>query len=108
MMKTSRSTFLCRHVISAAAWVVIAGCTNDGVSPLRTSAHSATARASGDISVGAAPRAGTIDEIGLAWTDSERNESGWEVHRSTSGASGTFSLRVTLPANSGPGRRVLA
>lgn len=37
--------------------------------------------------------------INLAWQDNASNETGWEVHRSTTGPAGTFSLRSTEGAN---------
>ncbi|MBI3982879.1 MAG: fibronectin type III domain-containing protein [Gemmatimonadetes bacterium] len=37
--------------------------------------------------------------INLAWQDNATNESGWEVHRSTTGPAGSFSLRTTTGAN---------
>ena len=37
------------------------------------------------------------EEIDLAWQDNATNESGWEVHRSTTGPTGTFTLVVQYP-----------
>jgi hypothetical protein len=37
--------------------------------------------------------------INLAWQDNAANETGWEVHRSTTGPAGSFSLRSTTSAN---------
>ena len=37
------------------------------------------------------------DRIYVSWEGNSRNASAWEVHRSTTGPSGTFSLHVTLP-----------
>lgn len=37
--------------------------------------------------------------IDVAWVDNSSNESGFEVHRSTDGAAGTFTLRGTWGAN---------
>lgn len=39
------------------------------------------------------------DRIYVSWLDNGRNESGWEVYRSTTGSSGSFSLLRTLLAN---------
>jgi len=36
----------------------------------------------------------------MNWPDNSNNELGWEVHRSTTGASGSFSLLASLAANS--------
>jgi hypothetical protein len=38
-------------------------------------------------------------QINLTWQDNSTNETGFEVHRSTTGPSGTFSLRGTTSAN---------
>jgi hypothetical protein len=42
----------------------------------------------------------SASQISLSWTDNSKNETGWEVHRSTTGASGAFSLLASLPVNS--------
>ena len=39
------------------------------------------------------------DQINVGWRDNSSNESGFEVYRSTTGASGAFTLRASLPAN---------
>jgi hypothetical protein len=44
--------------------------------------------------------ANNATEIGMSWLDNSPNESGWEIHRSTGGPTGTFTLRATLAANS--------
>jgi hypothetical protein len=38
-------------------------------------------------------------QLHLAWTDNANNESGFELERSTTGINGTYSLLITLPAN---------
>jgi hypothetical protein len=43
--------------------------------------------------------AGSMSRIDLSWQDNSSNESGFEVHRSTTGASGAFTLRASLAAN---------
>lgn len=42
----------------------------------------------------------TIDAVHLGWPDNSKSESGYEVHRSLTGESGTFTLRATLEVNS--------
>jgi Fibronectin type III domain/GDSL-like Lipase/Acylhydrolase len=37
--------------------------------------------------------------LNLTWVDNSANESGFQIYRSTTGASGTYSLRVTVGAN---------
>jgi len=41
----------------------------------------------------------SMSRIDLSWQDNSSNERGFEVHRSTTGPSGAFSLRASLPAN---------
>lgn len=41
----------------------------------------------------------SYSQIDLAWLDNASNESGWEVHRSTTGAGGAFTLWATTNAN---------
>jgi hypothetical protein len=41
----------------------------------------------------------SVSRIDVSWQDNSSNESGFEVHRSTAGASGAFTLRASLAAN---------
>ncbi len=41
--------------------------------------------------------ANSFSDISLAWQDNSTNENGWEVYRSTTGATGTFTLFTTYP-----------
>jgi hypothetical protein len=41
----------------------------------------------------------TIDAVYLGWPDNSRSESGYEVHRSTTGTSGAFTLLATVGEN---------
>ena len=41
----------------------------------------------------------SVSRIDLSWQDNSSNESGFEVHRSTTGASGAFTWRASLAAN---------
>ena len=43
--------------------------------------------------------AASYARIDLTWTDNADNEFGFEIERSTTGASGTFSLLTTVPAD---------
>ena len=43
--------------------------------------------------------AASYARIDLTWTDNANNESGFEIERSTTGSSGTFSLLTTVPAD---------
>ncbi|OLC32994.1 MAG: hypothetical protein AUH81_14955 [Candidatus Rokubacteria bacterium 13_1_40CM_4_69_5] len=42
--------------------------------------------------------ASAFNQIDLTWQENSRNETGFEVHRSTTGPSGTFTLLATTPA----------
>jgi titin len=74
--------------------LVLLGC--DGRDPLGPSASSARVAAPTTLTATAV----SFDRIDLAWQDNASNESGWEVHRSTTGAGGTFALYVQLGPNS--------
>ncbi len=41
----------------------------------------------------------SMSRIDLSWQDNSSNEGGFQVHRSTTGASGAFTLRASLAAN---------
>ena len=41
----------------------------------------------------------SISRIDLSWQDNSSNEGGFQVHRSTTGASGAFTLRASLAVN---------
>jgi fibronectin type 3 domain-containing protein len=77
---------------STFAVAVITGC-DDPISPIEVSRLDAEARASTN-----APTAtvGANFAIQLVWQDNATNESGWEVHRSTTGAAGAFTLLASL------------
>src|SRR5438093_602898 len=55
---------------------------------------------SGDPSTSLYASPNNATQIGRTWLDNVSNESGWEIHRSTNGAGGTFTLRATLAAKS--------
>src|SRR6185312_1134528 len=41
----------------------------------------------------------SLEQVDLSWTDNSDNETGFEVWRSTTGASGTFALEATVGAD---------
>lgn len=85
-----------RAFASVSLAACLAGCDADLLSPNRAKSAASTARAT-DATLGTwAPSATQID---MSWPDNSPNESGWEVHRSTNGATGGFTLRATLPPN---------
>jgi hypothetical protein len=81
-----------RTVVAGLALAVVAGC-DDPTSP--RAPGPAAARTAGTPTA----YAGSATRIELGWTDDSPNESGWEVHRSTTGADGAYTLRATLGAN---------
>lgn len=85
-----------RWTPGAGLVLLMAGCSNDLVSPLRQQEQRAAARPVNTLN--AWPT--SAHTIQVEWTDNVRNEDGWEMHRSTTGATGPFSLLVALAANS--------
>ena len=83
----------------AIPYVLFLGGCDDPVSPrLRTTDQQAQAvRNPGPPTL--TTSASGPNQINLSWQDNSPNETGWEVHRSTTGASGDFTLLATLPAN---------
>jgi hypothetical protein len=80
--------------------ILLSACDGEILSPNRNSSsvNRASAKPSDAFTLSASPMSASAINVG--WNDVERDESGWEVHRSTTGASGTFTLRSALPANS--------
>jgi titin len=80
--------------------VLLAACDADVLSPTRQlpSATPVVARSKTALTMNTSPASASA--IQVAWFDDARDEAGWEVHRSTTGAAGTFTLRASLPANS--------
>src|SRR5689334_19129348 len=88
-----------RSIPALLAAFSLLACDGDLLGPRRrprtdgiTEARSASA------SLGASASSAT--QVYLSWTDYTPNEDGWEVWRSTTGATGTFTLLASLPANS--------
>ena len=81
-------------LIPLAVTVLVAGC--DGRAPLGPEFLARTTAATSVSSTSAA--ALSESEIDVSWQDNSTNEAGFEVHRSTTGASGTFTLRATTGA----------
>jgi titin len=81
-----------RWPVALAVSLAVAGCDTQapldpGLLARTTAATSLTATAY------------SHNRINLAWPDNAPNESGWEIHRSTTGPAGTFSLHTTTGAN---------
>lgn len=89
------NSFVARRLSIACLAIATSACGSDRVTA-PDAAFSAAVRSAAPIpfSVGATSPT-TID---VRWTDNSPNETGFEVHRSLTGASGTFTLRQTAPA----------
>ena len=86
------------YVMAVLAAVYLSACDERAVAPrISNSTTEAAARASTDLNL--YTYVGSVSQIGMQWTDNARNETGWEVHRSANGASGTFTLRGTTAAD---------
>lgn len=87
---------------TALALALLAGCQGpDGAIAPSTPADLAAAGSQSGLKApsGLSAAAPTATEIALAWQDNATSETGFEIHRSTSGASGAFSLLRTTGAN---------
>lgn len=80
----------------ASAGLLFTSCTSDLLSPTRLASGNGSL-ASLDVSLTA--WAWSPTQISLSWTDNARNESGWEVHRSTGGHAGSFTLLASVGSN---------
>src|SRR5262245_17235317 len=86
-------------LVAIACMAFLGGCDADPFSPrLRSAGDQASARSFGSQTL--TTTAVSANQIDLRWPDNSPNEAGWEVHRSTTGAAGAFTLLTTLGANS--------
>jgi hypothetical protein len=86
------------RLIPAMAVALLSACDDSFLAPEREQASTLSA-ARGDASpLSTAPV--SASQIRISWSDNVGNETGWEIHRSTTGASGTFSFLITYGANS--------
>lgn len=83
------------YLAVALAGVDLAGCDGQAVAP-RTpnSTIEAVTRVSAGVNL--STYVVSLSQVGLQWNDNAVNEAGWEVHRSTNGASGTYALQGTM------------
>src|SRR5438874_10274630 len=86
------------HFLAAFAAVHLAACDERVVAP-RTPNTTAEAAARSSAAQNLYTYVVSVSQISMQWNDNARNETGWEVHRSTNGASGTFALRGTVAAD---------
>lgn len=92
MSRSARFSFL------VCASVLLAGCDAGVLAPNRDMSSQAVAARAVSPTFSTWPV--SASQISMSWPDNARNELGWEVHRSTTGASGSFSLLASLPTNS--------
>jgi hypothetical protein len=86
-----------RFFIPVWCSALLASCDADVLAPSRELGPQALAARPGESTFSAWPV--SAGQISLSWTDNSKNETGWEVHRST-GVSGAFSLLASLSVNS--------
>ena len=87
-----------RSIIPTLATMLVIACDADILAPNRPappSPSAARATASGLSTWAVSP-----STIHMSWPDGVGNETGWEIHRSTTGATGNFALWASLPARS--------
>ena len=78
--------------------VLLAACDAGIVSPPKLTEADAAARPAASVTALTATTVSAV-RIDLVWPDNVGNETGWEIHRSTAGATGSFSLLATYGAN---------
>lgn len=78
----------------AAFTLILEGCAGDSLAP-----NTSTAAARGGAAASLWAVTLSDSKIQISWLDDQRSESGWELHRSTTGPTGSFVLRASLPAN---------
>lgn len=83
-------------LFALGAAVLLGGCEN----PLDPDKDGALAESqSGRTNTDPQSNAWSISNITVFWTDNASNETGWQIHRSTNGRAGTYSLLVQTAAN---------
>jgi hypothetical protein len=92
-----RSRFL-TPLASALVCAVITAC-DDPTAPRLVPSDGGIFAARATSSPSLTPTAASDARISLTWVDGETNETGWEVHRSSTGGSGTFDRIAALDAN---------
>lgn len=93
-MKTqlsNRAPSVARLVALAWAIGLLSGCEKDPLEP----SFAAALTASSNLTATAA----SASQVNLAWQDSSPNETGFEIHRSTTGPTGSFALLAKAAAN---------
>ena len=91
--------YVLARFVGVACLAVMAGCAADGFLSPRRAPSVLAARVGtpgGQTELTAAPA--SPSQIDLSWQDNANGETGWEVHRSATGANGAFSLQAQAPA----------
>ena len=91
-----------RFMMVQSVAVLLVGCAGErSVDPLSVASPDAAVLSAPPVTTPANAGATAVSEtrIDIAWLDKSDNESGFEIHRSPSGAIGTFSLLATTAAN---------
>src|SRR5262245_10698423 len=86
-----------RRLVVACVAFVVACDANPIIPDLQMAAD--RSQSPGSSGANLTTQAVSTGEIDLSWTDNEPHENAWEVHRSTTGSNGTFTLLVTLAPN---------
>ena len=87
-----------KALLPVSILLVVTACGDDLISPNRERRSEALAARA--VAGGLTTWPVSANRIDMSWTDNARNETGWEVHRSTTGATGAFTLLVSQPVNS--------
>lgn len=85
-----------RALPAASILLLLLGCGGDFLAPRRHVPGAADARTPAPVLTTSWSSSTQID---LSWTDNVPNETGWEVWRSTTGATGAFALLASLAPN---------
>ena len=93
-MKPDLHKFLRRSVAAPLLLLLVAGC--DSELPLAPS-FDVSKGVAGGAPTNLTASAASYHQIWLAWQDNSTNEDGWEVWRSTTGPTGTFTLFTVYP-----------
>jgi hypothetical protein len=103
-----RHIMSCVLVVSTSAALLV-GCTEQPVGP-RTVPEDASAAKAANTQLAAPSNPAAVssgqNQIDITWQDNSRDESRFEVHRSTSGPDGVFILRSSTAANATTYREV--
>ena len=84
-------------IVPASLAAALVGC--DGSEPTEPPAQPAFSVSTPNAPSNTSAVAVAFDTVKVSWRDNSTNENGFQLYRSTTGSSGTFSLRATRVAN---------